>query len=282
MPRKIITNEIKDEIIEFYLSYPMTLKTVSERFDICIPTVIKILKNTPKYKKTIIYNPGVNERYFEIIDSDEKAYFLGLLIADGNVFIPKKDGRSASISLTLDMNDSYMLSNFNNALGLNHTIWSDSRGCGQVAIRSNIMAEDLSKFGIIPNKTLHTYLPNINSMFYSGLIRGILDGDGCIQCHMNVKTNKHYHNISFCGTHKLMEDISNLLNNALHLKIRPKVYDYKNRNLSEIKIQNIEDIIKVGNWVYANAQLFLKRKYDKYCQLLKYYESAHVNTEVTK
>lgn len=44
MPRKIITNEIKDEIIEFYLSYPMTLKTVSERFDICIPTVIKILK----------------------------------------------------------------------------------------------------------------------------------------------------------------------------------------------------------------------------------------------
>lgn len=68
----------------------MTLKTVSERFDICIPTVIKILKNTPKYKKTIIYNPEVNERYFEIIDSDEKAYFLGLLIADGNVFIPKK------------------------------------------------------------------------------------------------------------------------------------------------------------------------------------------------
>lgn len=79
MPRKIITNEIKDEIIEFYLSYPMTLKTVSERFDIWIPTVIKILKNTPKYKKTIIYNPEVNERYFKIIDSDEKAYFFRII-----------------------------------------------------------------------------------------------------------------------------------------------------------------------------------------------------------
>ena len=100
----------------------------------------------------------MNEHFFKEINCEENAYFLGLLISDGNVF---KDGtgRQASISITLDLKDEYMLQKFKNVLSANTSISYDGRGCGQIAVRSNIMAEDLAKYGVIPKKSYHTYLP---------------------------------------------------------------------------------------------------------------------------
>ena len=69
----------------------------------------------------------------------------------------------------------------------------------------------------------------------SHLIRGILDGDGNIQAKLN-KDNRFLHSISFCGSHKLMEDISNYCTNELQLNVKPQVYDYQDRELSEIKL----------------------------------------------
>ena len=57
--------------------------------------------------------------------------------------------------------------------------------------------------------------------------------------------NRFLHSISFCGTHRLMENISNYIFEHLELKQKPTVYDYKDRQLSDIHIQNIEDIKKL-------------------------------------
>ena len=86
MPSKIITEELKQQIKDYYLSEPMSLNKVQEKFNLSHPTISKILKDVPKYPKAKIFNPNLKEHFFEIIDSEEKAYFLGLIIADGNVF----------------------------------------------------------------------------------------------------------------------------------------------------------------------------------------------------
>ena len=116
MPSKIITEELKQNIINYYLSYPMTLSQVEKHFDLSHPTISKILKNTPKYPKAKINNPELKERFFQTIDNEEKAYFLGLLIADGNVFKDSTGGRQASISITLGLEDEYMLLKFKEVL----------------------------------------------------------------------------------------------------------------------------------------------------------------------
>ena len=199
MPSKIITEELKQSIINYYLSYPMALPQVEKHFNLSHPTISKILKDIPKYPKAKINNPELKERFFQTIDSEEKAYFLGLLIADGNVF---KDltGRQASISITLDLEDEYILLKFKEVLNANTNIGHDGRGCGQIAVRSNLMAADLEKYGVIPRKSLSTYLPQIDDKYMNHLIRGILDGDGSIRAEQTQINNRFAHYIGFCGS----------------------------------------------------------------------------------
>lgn len=271
MPRKIITEELKQEIIKYYQNKPMTLNEVAIKFNLSYPTISNILKDIPKYPKAKINNPNLNERFFQEINSEEKAYFLGLLISDGNVF---KDGtgRQASISITLDLNDEYLLQDFKTILNANTAIGKDGRGCGQIAVRSNIMAEDLAQYGVVPRKSYITYLPlNIDNAFMSHLIRGIFDGDGHIEAKINPKTNKYLHGFSLCGSHKLMEDIANYCFKELHLKTYPKVYDYKDRNLSDIHIQSINDMYLFGEWLYKDATIYMKRKKEIYDNFKQHY-----------
>ena len=145
MSRKIITEELKQEIIKYYLSQPMTMKQVEDKYELSHPTITKILKDIPKYTKAKLNNPNMREHFFQDINEEAKAYFLGLLISDGNVF-KDNTGRQASISITLDLKDEYMLEKFKEVLQANTSIGNDSRGCGQIAVRSNIMAADLSKY----------------------------------------------------------------------------------------------------------------------------------------
>lgn len=273
MPRKIITSELKQEIIKYYLSQPMTMKQVEDKYELSHPTVTKILKDVPRYSKAKLNNPNANERFFKNIDSEEKAYFLGLLISDGNVF-KDSTGRQASISITLNLNDEYILQKFKEVLNVNTSISKDGRGCGQIAIRSNLMADDLKQYGVVPRKSYITYLPKINDIYMSHLIRGILDGDGSILAKPSLKQdghNRYLHSISFCGSHQLMEDIAKYLYNNLQLKQPIQVYDYQDKNLSDIHIQNYEDMEKVGDWLYKDATIYLVRKNNIYNSFKEHY-----------
>ena len=271
MPRKIITEELKQEIIKYYLSQPMTMKQVEDKYELSHPTITKILKDVPKYTKAKLNNPNMKEHFFQEINEEAKAYFLGLLISDGNVF-KDNTGRQASISITLDLKDEYMLEKFKEVLQANTSVGHDGRGCGQIAVRSNIMAEDLTKYGVVPRKSYNTYLPPISKEMMPHLIRGIFDGDGSIMAKPNPSNDGHnrfLHSISFCGTHQLMEDISNYI--LENLGIKTTIYDYKDRNLSELKIQNIDNIAKFGYWIYRNSTIFLNRKKDIFNDFLKHY-----------
>ena len=262
MPSKIISEELKQKIREFYLTKPMTLDYVAQEFSLSRPTIGKILKDVPKYSKAKIFNPELKEHFFENIDSEEKAYFLGLLISDGNVF-KDETGRQASISIVLDLKDEYMLLKFKEALGTNTNIGHDGRGCGQMAVRSDIMAKDLEKYGVTPRKTLTTFLPKVDEKYMHHLIRGIFDGDGSIRAVQTDTKNRFAHYIAFCGTHQLMEQISDYCK-SLKLETIPLVYDYDNKVLSDIRIQSVSDMYVFGEWLYKDATIFLKRKKDTY------------------
>ena len=79
MPRKIITEELKQEIIKYYLSQPMAMKQVEDKYELSHPTMTKILKDVPKYTKAKLNNPNMEEYFFQEIDEEAKAYFWAYL-----------------------------------------------------------------------------------------------------------------------------------------------------------------------------------------------------------
>lgn len=274
MKRTKITDELVNDVINYYKSRPMSYKDVCDKFGICPPTVGKILKDTPKYLKAEIFSPELNERFFEHIDNEASAYYLGLIISDGNVF-RSSEGRQDSISITLDEEDMYLLQTFKDLTGGNCAIAKDGRGCRQFAIRSNLMANDLAKYGVVPRKSFHTYLPKISDEMMPHLIRGIFDGDGCARA--GDWHGKFYHSLGFCGTHELMSDIVEYTYRNWGLKRKPLVYDYKDRPLSEFKVISYYDTWLFGERMYENATIYMKRKKEKYEETIK-----HGNAEITK
>lgn len=257
---KPIDDIVKNRVAELYRSKPMTISECARASGLSNPTVIKILNELgiERHRKAAIYNPNMNERYFHFVDSETKAYLLGLLITDGNVFVGGGGGRQASISISQNESDSWILELFLNEVGSNTSVGNDGRGTFMAAIRSDIMARDLKRYGVVPNKTLNCFLPQIDPSLMPHLVRGILDGDGNITSTYTA-LGKHKHAISFCGAHRLMADLSSYLSDEVGISAA-KVYDYSDRHLSEVKWQSIRDVSALGEWLYKNATICFERK----------------------
>lgn len=260
-----ISEEKQIEIRNYYINNPISIKNLAKKFNISSPTAGKICKDIPRWTKNQIFSPDLNESWFNNIDSEEKAYYLGFFITDGNVCLTAKNAWICS--LTQNEQDKYILEQWLKLIGSNRKIGNDGRGCYQAAIVSQTMAKDLKQYGVIPNKTDTTYLPSLSLELMPHLIRGILDGDGSIEAHWHLFPDGRYrfkHKIAFSGSYQLMNDINTFLNQQLNLKIQKEVYQYNNKLLSEIQYTNYDDIEKIGDYLYNNANIYLFRKKEKY------------------
>ena len=126
-----LTDEKKQFVADTYLEKPMTIEELSGLCNLSVPTVIKILNEygIERYNKSLLFSPDLDEYYFDNINSEAKAYFLGFIITDGNVFIPKDNNRQASISITQKSEDDYILKKFKEEIQTNTAIAHDGRGC---------------------------------------------------------------------------------------------------------------------------------------------------------
>lgn len=271
---KTITRTTEQDIVNYYTLNPTTIEVTANKFSLSSPTIIKILNkyNIERYKKAQIFNPNMNEDYFENIDTQNKAYFLGLIIADGNVFKEdnNKSNRQSSISITLQDSDNYILSKFKEEIFVNTSVASDGRGASTISVRSNKMADDLLKYNIMERKSFSTSLPNIDDNLMKHLIRGILDGDGSVQGRQTDIKNRYKHSVGFCGAKLLMTQIRDYLVGKLNLT-NVSVYTYKNRELSMVTWSAVKDMKLLYHYLYDDAETYLIRKKEKFDSIMNHY-----------
>lgn len=271
MPR-VISEEKKAGVVKTYTEKPITISALAKQFNLSSPTIMKILNDNgiKRYTKTQLYNPNMNEDYFETIDNQTNAYFLGLIIADGNVFKDDYSNRQASISITLEDSDIYMLQKFKDEIRVETSINSDGRGSSMIAVRSNKMANDLSKYGVVPRKSLITYLPEIEPSLMRHLIRGILDGDGNVQGKQTNINNRYKHSVGFCGSNLLMTQIRGWLVENVGVS-KNKIYEYSNRCLSMVTWASITDMQLLYHYFYDDSDIYLTRKKDIFDKVMNHY-----------
>lgn len=252
---------LKEECIKLY-NEGEYLKNISKKININSHLINKWLKeefpnNIGKFKN---YRKNTfNFNYFSKIDSEDKAYFLGLIYADGNLY-----ARRNRLQIFLQSQDKYILELFSKYIEHNGKLYND-RGIGfKLILDSKILYNDLLKLGLTPNKTFDIRFPDENILpkeLQSHFIRGFFDGDGCIS--ISSKTNV---NINFTSNFMFINDIKNiLLNNGIESTNFNKRYKEKEVSSGSISIGKKEYQKILEAYMYKNCKdLFLSRKKDKF------------------
>ena len=135
----------------------------------------------------------LDESCFEVIDSEEKAYFLGLLFADGC------NRSNYMISITLQKQDKIIFEKFNYLLKTNRPIGEYTNKINNntyytLYINSKKISQDLINLGCIPNKSFTKQFPNEDKVplkLQHHFIRGYFDGNGCIHTSKNYSQNTY-------------------------------------------------------------------------------------------
>ena len=144
-------------------------------------------------------------------------------------------------------------------------IESDKRNLASFYVKRKKWVDDLSKYGVIPNKTYKVYLPKLEDKYMPSLIRGCIDGDGWI----SYKS----HQIGFCGNETIVTQIRDYLVSKLNI-FNVKIL-HPEEHLWQITWSGKADIEKIGNYLYKDKEdCFLQRKYNNWIQII------HGNTEV--
>jgi hypothetical protein len=203
-----------------------------------------------------------DQRFFSIIDSEIKAYWLGFIIADGSIRLSNLRG---DVRLTVHNKDAYHLNKFSNAIKYTGNLYRHpNEASTTLNLYSRLMARDLILLGVMPNKTGHESFPEINGPLYRHLVRGIFDGDGTIGCYNNSWA------LSFCsGSYVLLSNIKFFINNVLH-NTKGGINSITGRNAYRLNFGGTIIAPLVGNLLYNDANRYLDRKYNIYKEMVSY------------
>lgn len=196
-------------------------------------------------------NIVMNEKYFSRIDTEEKAYWLGFLTADGNIHT--KSNRY-SISLGLARKDREHLVSFKNALNATTSVrdyLSNNYPCAGFAIYSKEMVQDLARLGIGPRKSMICKPAKMPKHLKRHYWRGLVDGDGCI----SGKEGKTC--IELCGNKHIVDGFRFFI--AKTLKQTP-VNRFVDRNIWRVRYQGSRLSVSVAKILYDYATVYLERK----------------------
>lgn len=256
-----------DLAIKLYEQYHNASK-VAKELNISVNTVIKRFKILGIQMDSHSHLK-FDEHVFDKIDSEEKAYWLGFIYADGYVRTQKDTDKHARYDFELslsehDVNHLYKFDKFmktntlNVKIGISKYNGKEFKRCRWSVGNKNLWTQ-LNNKGVVPQKSLILTFPTENQVpkeFQKAFIRGYFDGDGSIS---TKETSKSVLSVQLIGTQDFLEKVLEILNiNAnVHLV-----------NSSSQKTYNISLAIQKGtdflNQIYSNATIYLDRKYNLY------------------
>lgn len=258
----------QDEVLKMCEMYQRgaLLKDIANTFGTTRATVSKLIKKNGVKIDRFTYH--FNEHYFDQVDSQDKAYILGLLWADGHNRVDK-----GSVILELQEDDRLLLEKINSAtenerplrmvaLNEKNPSWKNQYN---LLWQSKHLSNILNKYGMCQRKSLVLEFPIwLDKNLYSHFVRGYVDGDGCV-CYM--KHNRKIQ-VSMTGTRMFLEYVQKICES-----IGVKSYISHDKRANEVicQLSIVSNMCSATflDWMYKDANLKIERKYDKYQQFLQ-------------
>ena len=254
--RKFTLQE-ENDICKLYQTGKYTQKFLAEKYNVCAEVIRNILRlHDIEIKKSVRkVDLNLQEDYFSQINSPEKAYLLGYLFADGNIY-------NNQLTLEIQYRDIEIIYLLQKELHSSNTISYRKRNNIETCscrICSEQIRKDLEKYGIVPDKTHKTkHLPEIPQIFLRDFLRGLLDGDGWI-----TKDKLGYYHIGFVNNYaSICQDFQDKCNSLIEHKTKAKITNKGNSSGYVAQFQSKESVKQLATVLYKDSTCYLTRKYN--------------------
>lgn len=208
----------------------------------------------------------VNHDFFNKIDNEHKAYWLGFIYADG--YVSKKTKTEKKLGIALSTKDINHLEIFKKHINSTYPInIYKSKSFGGVEIEycrllmsSDQLFDNLVAKGAFEKKTLILKFPDesiVPKELQNHFMRGYFDGDG------SFKKNNNFYAFNLCGTKEFLLKCQEILGKQTKLEKRHK----DDKNNYSFSIGGRIQARKAGDYLYKNATVYLDRKYTRYKEM---------------
>lgn len=215
--------------------------------------------------------------YFDEINTEEKAYWLGFLSADG--WIWRKDGTEVGVTgCELQYGDIGHLKKLNKSMSGNYRITDRWRTCELsshdkknhmccLRIYSSTMYNSLQALGFTSRKSFDCKMPELEDNLVRHYIRGYFDGNGWV----SFKPNKYFQVGIVTASKALFENLSSVLD-TLNFQIYDSSYISEfGTPIYRLDLRFNKNKILFLKYMYDNCSIYLDRKYQKYLNVLDNY-----------
>ena len=275
MINEIPTN-VKEQIINNYID-GTSIRALSIQYNYGYDRVRRLIKkanieirgndfNSKKFKN--------NSHVFDVIDTEEKAYWLGFLYADGCVM----ERENLRLQLSLSANDIEHLKLFQSFMQTDNPIRiydgnHNNQYC-RIIIIDNYLCKQLIGKGCFQNKTGKiTYPSFLNESLHKHFIRGYVDGNGCITFHkVKANPNRLAFALKIDSTREMLFEFNKLLP-VKNKKEIPKLYKRRDNNVNDYSLEygGNKQVLQLLDYLYGNSTIYLQRKYERYLLLKNMY-----------
>lgn len=211
-----------------------------------------------------IHKYHCNYHYFDQIDTPNKAYILGFLYADGCNYMNDKNA-TYHWQIELQRQDADILRDMMRELEYDGKLrevthrYTHRKDVETVMfyVCNHHMCDALCRVGVHPHKTYDATWPEwMPDELIPHFVRGLLDGDGCITLKRTV---------SIAGNKGLIDPMRKIIDHTLGTESR--LYRFPNQGGTVECRFNVSDARRFLDWIYKDADLKLKRKYDRYVSM---------------
>lgn len=210
-----------------------------------------------------------DDNFFETIDTEKKAYWLGFIYADGSIN-EAPNGMWKKLEIGLKESDRGHLIKFLKDIGgsekqIQNRITTAKgkryKSC-RVTISCTKMCNDLIGHGATIRKSLTLTFPtHLDEKLIKHFMRGYFDGDGCI----NYRPQYDLYRIALVGTESFLNSFLDYFCNMGVTKVR--LQRKQNQKAYQIEKQG-KDMRLILETMYKEATIYLERKHSLYLATL--------------
>lgn len=264
----------------------MSIQKIAEEHGTTRHYITKWLKE--KDIKIRFNNSDLRRDFFKIIDTEEKAYWLGYVWCDGNINVRKvKNGLDKCFSLDICERDHKHLYKFKEAIqaenkveklkAVERSLTSDKWRYRIRVKMSDFVDVLLEQYKMIPYRTnIDRIKEHMPRYLIRHFIRGVLDADGSVMLvpSSNSTTFHQSAHISLSLTYDMADYIADYFHSEGFTRNKPTigtVYEgVGSLDIYSIRIGGNIQTPRILDHLYADTKVYMDRKYDKYIEIKNY------------